>query len=583
LNYSSMAGTQSIKLDNFGGAQAIDLAEMQGLDTKANPAYSIVVALEYGNNPLLSQKNTRSLQRQWNLVDTASFSTGRHQFRFGGDYRRLAPVVEQVSPNVSYYYFSPAATLANSPDLAFAASSSPAYPLYTNFSGFGQDEWKLTRRLTLSFGVRWEVNPAPGVTRGLKPYTVAGANDVATMTLAPEGTALWKTGWHNFAPRLGVAYLLRDASDFATVIRGGVGVFYDTGQQAGSWGYQGPGFSSFVEPAGPLSFPVPTLAAPPAPTNPPLPQYGFVYGYSSALQLPYTVQANLSLQQALGKSQTFTMSYVSALGRKLLEQKLLVVSPTVNPNFSRVGLFQNGLTSDYEALQMQFQRRISRGIQALASYTWSHCLDYGSNDTEFPYVRGNCDYDVRHNLSGALSYELPSLSRRKLARTALDHWSFDGRFTARTAFPVDLLGSTLVDPVTGVTRWSSLNLVPGQAVYVYGSQYPGGRAINPDAFSVPLSGQYGDSPRNFTRGFGAWQLDLAIRREFPIFERLKLQFRAEVFNLFNHPNFGTVDATLGDTTFGQATATLAQSLGTLSPLFQLGGPRSMQFALKLLF
>ena len=89
------------------------------------------------------------------------------------------------------------------------------------------------------------------------------------------------------------------------------------------------------------------------------------------------------------------------------------------------------------------------------------------------------------------------------------------------------------------------------------------------------------------RGFGAWQMDLAVRRNFPINERLKLQFRAEAFNIFNHPNFGTINATYCSVgpgcSFGQATATLANSLGGLSPLYQMGGPRSIQFALKLIF
>jgi len=78
-------------------------------------------------------------------------------------------------------------------------------------------------------------------------------------------------------------------------------------------------------------------------------------------------------------------------------------------------------------------------------------------------------------------------------------------------------------------------------------------------------------------------MDLAVRRDFPIYERLKLQFRAEAFNVFNHPSFGTIDPFLFDSTFGQATSTLASSLGVLSPLYQMGGPRSMQFALKLAF
>jgi hypothetical protein len=121
---------------------------------------------------------------------------------------------------------------------------------------------------------------------------------------------------------------------------------------------------------------------------------------------------------------------------------------------------------------------------------------------------------------------------------------------------------------------------------------PGGRALNPEAF-IGVANGLGDAPRNFARLFGAWQMDFAIRREFPVSERVKLQFRAEAFNVFNHPNFGNVDpncyndtSTPGcytPTTFGQATGTLASTLGVLNPLYQMGGPRSMQFALKLVF
>jgi hypothetical protein len=123
-----------------------------------------------------------------------------------------------------------------------------------------------------------------------------------------------------------------------------------------------------------------------------------------------------------------------------------------------------------------------------------------------------------------------------------------------------------------------------------GKGCPGGWAISPEAFALPPidpntgnTTRQGNSPRNFARGLGAWQMDLAMRREFSIRERLKLQFRAEAFNVFNHPNFGTINSTFGQETFGQASATLANSLGILSPLYQQGGPRSLQFALRLMF
>jgi len=179
----------------------------------------------------------------------------------------------------------------------------------------------------------------------------------------------------------------------------------------------------------------------------------------------------------------------------------------------------------------------------------------------------------------------------------VNHWGIDDRLTARTAFPVTLKGRQLLQP-NGQFYFAGLNLVPGQPTYLYGTNCstvlqglgglvpgrgcPAGKAINPQAFTNVTSG-FGNAPRNFVSGFGAWQMDLALRRDFPIHERLSLQFRAEAFNVFNHPNFGTINSSFGQKTFGQATATLANSLGILSPLYQQGGSRSMQFSLKVIF
>ncbi len=467
-------------------------------------------------------------------------------------------------------------------------------------------------------GLRWEVNPAPGAAKGNLPYTVEGSS-LSTLTLAPQGTSLWDTTWFNFAPRLGAAYVVRNAPGWETVARGGVGVFFDTGQQLGSYGYQGPGFSAGPQLFGrlfgsPASFPVPPAQANPSIVKPPVAPYTdtAVYAFPPHLQLPYTLQWNASIEQAFGKSQALTVSYVGANGRRLLEQNQVDAS-SFNPNFGTIIFSRNGLTSDYSALQVQYQRRLARGLQTLASYTWAHAIDYGSQNISLPYSHGNSDYDIRHSFSSAFSYDLPDAFQNRFARAVLHHWGLDDRFTARSGFPVTLQGTPNTDPATGQTFNSGLDLVAGNPIYVYGSQCatlfgnglgcPGGRAINPNAFTLPAgcdpfscapgSGA-GDAPRNFVRGFGAWQMDLAVRREVPIRERLRLQFRVEAFNLFNHASFGTINATycsLDPTSpafspgckFGQATRTLAGSLGGLSSLYQMGGPRSMQFALKLAF
>jgi hypothetical protein len=131
------------------------------------------------------------------------------------------------------------------------------------------------------------------------------------------------------------------------------------------------------------------------------------------------------------------------------------------------------------------------------------------------------------------------------------------------------------------------DVVPGVPFYLNDQTAPGGRRINPAAFA-PAAGITGNEPRNFLRDFGASQTDFSVQREFPLRERLRLQFRTEFFNIFNHPNFGSLDTAWSttsttSTTFGRSQSTLNNSLGGLSSLYQIGGPRSIQFALRLTF
>ena len=619
LNYSSNLSTLSGAISNFGGAKAVNLFSLQGFTGSSKPDPFIQVVLLFsGHVAGLSQFGNTGVQRQWNVVDTWALSLGAHQVRFGVDYRRLNPAQKSFSPFVKYLYRSAASVQANSVDFGFAQSTAPAFPVYTNFSAFAQDEWKLTPRVSLTMGLRWEVDPAPGAASENLPYTLEGSS-ISSWMLAPQGTPLWKTSWYNFAPRLGVAYVLRNTTGWETVVRGGGGVFFDTGQQQGSDGYQGVGFSAMTPFFGsqfgsPASFPLSPAQVTPAIVNPPMcttgAPCGNIFAFPKHLQLPFTLQWNASIEQSLSKSQALTISYVGANGRRLLEQSQIAAS-SFNPTLTNVFYTKNALTSDYGALQVQYQRRFAHGFQALASYTWAHSIDYGSANASLPFLRGNSDFDVRHSFSSALSYDLPNAFQNRFARTVLHHWGVDNRFTARTSFPVTLGGFFSTDLATGQNFLNGLDTVPGQPVYIYGSQCaalynnglgcPGGRAINPAAFANPPIDpntfnptRPGDAPRNFVRGFGSYQMDLAVRRDFPIHERLKLQFRAEAFNIFNHPNFGNINANYCSLdpaspdfapgcTFGQATFTLAKSLGGLSSLYQTGGPRSMQFALKLIF
>jgi len=315
------------------------------------------------------------------------------------------------------------------------------------------------------------------------------------------------------------------------------------------------------------------------------------------------MQWNFSVEQALGASQTLKLMYVGSAGRRLLFTHF--VFPPTNPNFSLgngLDLTSGRASSNYQAFQTQFQKRLSHGLQTLASYTWSHSIDDGSNNFgSDQLLRGSSDFDIRHNFQMALTYDIPGSYANPFLAGAFKHWGADARVSAQSALPVEIVCAQCLVLPDGQAIDLRPNLVSGVPVYLYGAQYPGGRILNFNAFVFDLTGAQGNLPRNFARGFGSAQLDLAVRREFPLGERLRLQFRAEAFNILNHPNFGTVDSSLGDgpftittmngkTTysgFGGATNTLNNSLsgntGSLSPLYQTGGPRSLQLALKLLF
>ncbi len=282
FNYSSNLAEVLDTLDNFGGAQPINLAQLQQIAPSSYEVDAGLVGFS-GFTAQLTQKQVSGLQRQWNVTDSLSLLLGRHQLKFGIDYRRIAPV-QKPGLVAGYNFFSQNDVQTNNPGFVLASNQVSAYPLYTNFSAFAQDEWRVTPKLSITMGLRWEVNPAPGVTQGILPRPVVG-NSLATLMLAPQGTPLWKTGWYNFAPRLGAAYILRGVPGWETVMRGGAGLFFDTGQQLGSMGYAGPGFANnaafgYASPSGvPVSFPIPPAQIPP-PTSIPTPPYnatGFAF------------------------------------------------------------------------------------------------------------------------------------------------------------------------------------------------------------------------------------------------------------------------------------------------------------------
>jgi hypothetical protein len=226
----------------------------------------------------------------------------------------------------------------------------------------------------------------------------------------------------------------------------------------------------------------------------------------------------------------------------------------------------------------------------LASYTFSHSIDGSSTDAFANYLstpgalassnldRGNSDFDIRHSFTAGVTYDLPKWGRG---------WSLNALLLARSAPPVNVIGALF--NTAGISLYPRPNVNPGVPLELYGSGYPGGKIFSKAALTPAPSGQQGDFGRNVPRGFGASQADIGVQRIFRFTEKLELRFRAEFFNILNHPNFGPPTNNLTSPLFGRSTQTLANALGSgganggFNPLYQIGGPRSIQSALKLQF
>jgi hypothetical protein len=600
FNYSRNRGESTASMDDFGGASVPSTAVPFPSPFSVRDSSFVFAVFGLQGGVWTVGRNASNLQRQVNIVDNLSFQRGRHSLKFGIDYRRLFP---QSGPQLYFLqvaFANVASVIAGTPSFVFLATSKESNLVFHDFGAYAQDTWNVSHRLSLTYGLRWELEPPPSSTSGPDLLALSGTDDAATLALAPVGTPLWKTRYRNFAPRVGVAYQFFSRKDFEAVVRGGFGVFYDlaTTQAGGAFARGRFPFSVSSTITSGLTFPLtPSLAQPLSISSPPLPLS--MVGNDPRLELPYTLQWNVAFEQGLGNGQAVSLTYVAALGRRLIMTETL---QNPNPNFGNAQLILNGATSDYHAFQAQFRRPLSRGLQVLASYTWSHSIDTGSSSggTDFtrrldPNInRGSSDFDVRHAFSAALTYNIPAPRGHVIVRAVFGGWSLDNIIQARTAMPIVVFDPRFRFPdASAVVR---PDVVLGVPLYLTAPSFAGGKRINPAALQTaprdPVTGFFtrqGTLPRNALRGFGAAQWDFAVRRQFNFTEKWRLQFRGEFFNVLNHPNFGDPVGSFGSSLFGQSVQMLGRSLGGanpgvgFTPLYQIGGPRSIQLALKLEF
>lgn len=625
FNYSRSNASTQLVLDRFGGAVPLTSLPFPPPYTSESGNLSFYV-LSLSNPSLQVGAEIHNLQRQMNLVDNFSIQKGPHNLKFGVDYRRLSPGYAPFLYSQNVYFLDVQSAENGALFAYFNQSNAGATLLLHNLGAFAQDTWRVSPRLTLTYGLRWDVDFAPTSSNGPDIPAVVGFNltDLSQLALAPAGTRPFATSYAGVAPRFGAAYQLSQNQERETVLRAGFGIFYDlaTSEVANLINNSGYPFHAQGGVVFGGTFPLDSMAAAPPRIEPPsAANNGTLAAFNPHLNLPYTFEWNAALEQGLGRQQSLAASYVGATGRRLV-QTAIINAP--NTNIATADLITNAGTSDYNSFQLHFRRRLLHGLQALASYTWSHSIDtssagsYGNAANRFVPAenvnlnRASSDFDIRNAFSAGLTYDIPAAQSRSFANLILRDWSLENVIQAWSAPPINVFNSRYGFGLLSASTSIRPDVVPGVPLYLYGPQYPGGKAINntPGAVSgrCPNGSQsmgpfcppptdsnrkplrQGDLGRNALRGFGATQWDFAVHREFRVIEPLRLQFRAEMFNVLNHPNFGQPDGNLSDPTFGRATAMLAQYLGGnnlgaggFSSLYQVGGPRSIQFALKLMF
>jgi hypothetical protein len=611
FNYSKASASSHFFMDGFGGATPITSLPFPSPFTSQTGIFNLTIS-SLLQGIISTGKNVGSAQNQINVVDSFSWQRGSHNVKFGADFRRLFPAYNPTAYDQNAY-FNVVADAENGLATGFSSIifNRGASFTFRNLGVYAQDTWRVGQRVTLTYGLRWDVEFVPQSLSGPSLPAVTGFNlsNLSELALAPAGTPAYRTPYNNFAPRIGIAYEISQSQSFATVLRGGFGVFYDlAGEQVSNNLTNEYPFGAVKPLHPPVPFPYdPATADPPAIT----PAQG-ILAFDPNLKLPYTFEWNVALEQGAGEHQTVSVSYIGSAGRRLIGSAL-AIAPT--PSLGAAFLVANASSSEYDALQLQLKRRLARGLQALASYTWSHSIDDGSvgsigvnaSGTFVPSNganpnRGPSDFDIRNAFSMAVTYDIPAPKTHGLVTAILQGWSLENLVLARSAPPVDLTDGNFSQLFSDFTLGNIRpDIVPGQPLYLYGPQYPGGKAFNRAAFTDPPIDpntgftplRQGDASRNLLSGFRAAQWDFAVHRDFPLHESMRLQFRVEMFNVLNHPNFAPPGGCFGLTCsvpFGLSTQTLGQYLGGnnvggggFSPLYQLGGPRSIQFALKLHF
>ena len=558
------------------------------------------------------------LRNEYQIADTARWSVGRHELSFGGDYSYgQGDIVNNFRANAQFGWASSAPFTGNALADFFLgkfATFVQGIGEYKNtrfhYPGlFVQDNLRVNQKLTLNVGLRWDpfspytdVNGHLGGFRPGKQSRVYVNAPLGMLYPGDEGfpDGGYDTTWLNFGPRFGFAYDL--FGNGKTSLRGGYGIFYDrpntistnSAADQGPFGtllsFTGDSVNSFSDPYAGRNNPFPLSSNPKSDAPFPLPHTAF--SYDPDFRNAYLQAWNLSVEREIFPSALLRVAYAGSKGTRLAilrELNAAVYAPgattsTTNqrrplaPTYANITNVEATGNSIYHSMQATFDKRFSRGISVLTSYTWSRSIDDSSDNKQTgvsrtnPYDqrfdRGPSNFDHTHSFSASWLWELPVRFHQRAVNTLIGGWNLTGILSIQSGIPFTV--SSGVDNA----RTGAGGQRPDQLKdwHLPDDRSRGEKVLqwfDTSAFALNALGTYGAVGRNSLRGPGSTTLNLGLHKDFPIRESFKFQFRFEAFNALNNVNLGLPNSNRSNGAFGRITTA--------------GDPRILQFALRVGF
>jgi outer membrane receptor protein involved in Fe transport len=548
------------------------------------------------------------ISQTYQLLDNFTWTRGLHTAKFGAEYRRA--LVDFSNDNFARGLFSfnstpppvtiPGAdaistTLANyflGNGFAQAETGNTARNVRNNgLSFFAQDDIRVRPNFTLNLGLRWEYFSPVSETHNLMS-NLLDPTGVLVMVGTPQLPRPYTRDLNNFGPRVGFAWSVRPH----TIVRSSYGIYYDYVPlhlaQANFTNSAGIGANPVgPEAIVPLNFdqnayngttpgaPVFTL-----PTGPPVLPSIFITDHN--FKTPYVQSWNLNIQQEVGNSFAIEAGYVGTKGTKLVRLYDLN-QDGINPNYSVIDVLSSGTSSTYHAGQFTARLQNWHRLSGFSTYTLSKSLDGASDGIDFNFAgaafpqdstnlraeKGPSTFDTRHRWTTAINYRVPS--PQFLPRLLAEGWQLNSIITVQSGRPIPVLTGG------GINGHQRPDVVPGQP-FILPNWTPSTGYLNPSAFATP-AGNFGDLGRDQIYGPGFRNVDFSVSKVFKLKETAALQFRAEFFNIFNHPNFSLPNGFISPGSAPAGTISSTPDVAQGNPGLGGGGPRVLQLALRLQF